>query len=171
MDVLWSWKSSNRLRLNSHKTQFIWLGTCQQLAKPDVVVLISSFPHFTFFSVVRDLGVILDQELTLDSHIHSLCRSSYHKLCQLRTVSEVPYQYCHSHTWHSFVTSRLDYCSTLYIGHPAIRLNCLDRVLRSAALLIGGVHVSKFDHVSFYRLDVLNWLPLRQRIEFRVAVL
>src|SRR6218665_1636085 len=33
MDALGTWMSSNRLRLNSLKTKFIWLGTRQQLAK------------------------------------------------------------------------------------------------------------------------------------------
>src|SRR6218665_221251 len=70
---------------------------------------------------------------------------------------------------HSFVPSRLGYCSSLYIGLPATRLNCLDRVLRSAAPLIG--RVSKFDHISAYMRDVLLWLPLSQRIQFRLAVL
>src|SRR6218665_3366955 len=49
------------------------------------------------------------------------------------------------------------------------RLNCLNRVLRCAARLIG--RVSKFDHISAYMRGVLHWLPLRQRIEFRVAAL
>src|SRR6218665_1632529 len=31
--------------------------------------------------------------------------------------------------------------------------------------------ISKFDHISAYMWDVPHWLPLRQRIEFRVAVL
>src|SRR6218665_1444710 len=35
--------------------------------------------------------------------------------------------------------------------------------------LIG--RVSKFDHISAYMRDVLHWLPLRQRIEFKVPVL
>src|SRR6218665_61269 len=46
---------------------------------------------------------------------------------------------------------------------------CHSPELRSAARLIG--RVSKFDHISAYMRDVLHWLPLRQRIEFRVAVL
>ena len=48
MEALGSWMSSNRLRLNSHKTQFIWLETRQQLAKLDMAVLTSAFFQFTF---------------------------------------------------------------------------------------------------------------------------
>src|SRR6218665_2144953 len=41
--------------------------------------------------------------------------------------------------------------------------------LRSAAHLIG--RGSKFDHIFAYMRDVLHWLLLSQRIQFRVAVL
>src|SRR6218665_341151 len=72
METLEPWMSSNRLRLNPHKTQFIWLGTRPPLAKLDMVSLHSPFPYFTVPSTVRDLGVPLDQELTLAPHIRSL---------------------------------------------------------------------------------------------------
>src|SRR6218665_2535053 len=42
-------------------------------------------------------------------------------------------------------------------------------VLRSAARLLG--QIPKFGHVSSYMLEVLHWLPIRQRIEYRVASL
>ena len=118
---------------------------------------------------VLDLGVTLDQELTLAPHINSLCRACYYQLRQLRTVSRSLTSTAAANLVHSIVTSRLDYCSSLYIGLPATRLNCLNHVLRSAARLIG--RLSKFVHISAYMRDVLHWLPLRQRIEFRVAVL
>src|SRR6218665_4009901 len=44
----------------------------------------------------------------------------------------------------AFVANRLDYCCSLYAGLPACRLGSLDRVLRSAARLIGGI--PKFGH-------------------------
>src|SRR6218665_1679489 len=56
------------------------------------------------------------------------------------------------------------YCSSLYAGLPAWRL---DRVLRSATRLIGGI--PKFGHVSKYMLDVLHWLPAEQRISCRIV--
>src|SRR5678815_4877001 len=70
---------------------------------------------------------------------------------------------------HAFITARLDHCLTLYSGLPSSRLSCLDRVLRAAARLIG--QIPKYDHVTRYMLEVLHWLPVRQRIEYRVVSL
>jgi len=42
-------------------------------------------------------------------------------------------------------------------------------VLRSAAHLIGKLQ--RYDHVTRYKFDVLNWLPVRQRTEHRVVSL
>src|SRR6218665_2098598 len=64
LDALHVWMSSNRLRLNPTETQLIWLGTPQQLSKIDLASLTLKYPHFTFLTTVRDLGVILDPELT-----------------------------------------------------------------------------------------------------------
>src|SRR6218665_1069870 len=68
-DALNAWMSSNRLLLNPHKTQYIWLGTRQQL---DPESLSAEFPTFLFSTSVRDLGVILDQELSFGEHITAL---------------------------------------------------------------------------------------------------
>src|SRR6218665_237868 len=85
--LLNEWMSSNRLRLNPLKTQYIWLSTRQQLAKLDLVSLWHEFPTFVFSTSVRDLGVILDQELSFAEHISSLTRSCFYQLRQLRVVS------------------------------------------------------------------------------------
>ena len=63
----------------------------------------------------------------------------------------------------------LDYRCSLYAGFPAGLLGCLDRVFCSAARLIG--HKPKFAHVSSFMRDVLHWLPIEQRIEYRIAAL
>ena len=169
METLEAWMSSNRLRLNSSKTQFIWFGTRQQLAKIDLKVLAQEFPQFTFSSSVRDLGVTLDQELTFTRHINLLCRSCYYQLRQLRVVLRSLTFNAALTLVHSFVVSRLDYCSALYVGLPVTRVGCLDRVLRSAARLVG--RIPRFGHVSDYMRDVLHWLPFSQRITYRISSL
>src|SRR6218665_2279400 len=108
LDVLETWMSTN-----PSKTQFIWFGTRQQLAKLDLSAIAADFPHFIFSPVVCDLGVTLDQELTFAPHIHRLCRDSYYQLRQLRTVIRSLTSESTATLIHAFITARLDYCSSL----------------------------------------------------------
>src|SRR6218665_4069071 len=118
---------------------------------------------------VRDLGLTLDQQLTFGPHINRLCRDCYYQLRQLRVISRSLTSTATATLVHAFATSQLDYCSTLYIGLPAVRLGCIERVIRTAARLIGGI--PRTGHVSAYMLDVLHWLPLQQRIIFRIGAM
>src|SRR6218665_2953652 len=54
-------------------------------------------------------------------------------------------------------------------GLPLGLIGSLDQVLRSAGRLIG--HVPKYASVSAYMRDVLCWLPVFQRILYRVSAL
>ena len=62
------WMSSNRLKLNAGKTEFTWLGTRQQLAKLNMSPLQIKDQVVTLLDKVRDLGVIIDSKLTMESH-------------------------------------------------------------------------------------------------------
>src|SRR5678815_3563226 len=106
MQTLEAWMSSNRLRLNPNKTQYIWLGTRQQLAKINLEALALEFPWITFSSSVLDLGVTLDQELTFTRHINLLCRNRYYQLRQLRVLSRSLTSTAASTLVHAFVVSR-----------------------------------------------------------------
>src|SRR6218665_2141162 len=54
-------------------------------------------------------------------------------------------------------------------GLPLRLIGSLDQVLRSADRLIG--HISKYASVSASMRDVLRWLPVSQRILYRVPAL
>ena len=54
-------------------------------------------------------------------------------------------------------------------SHKLGRLGRLDRVLRSAARRTG--HIPKYASVSAYMRDVLHWLPVSQRILYRMSAL
>ena len=119
-----------------------------------MAALSAAFPLLTFSSAVRDLGVTLDCELNLSTHLNLLSRDCSYRLRQLRTVARSLTASATATLVHAFVANRLDYCSSLYAGLPACRLACLDRVLRSAARLSGGIPT--FGHVSRYIHDVLR---------------
>ena len=123
----------------------------------------------SFSSVVRDLGVLLDSELTLAPHINQVCRSCYYQLRQLRVIARSLSYKAAVSLVHAFVLSRLDYCSSVFVGLPRVRIESLERVHRAAARLIGGF--AKKDHISQYMREVLHWLPFPHRIAFRIASL
>ena len=65
-----NWMASNRLKLNPDKTQFIVLGSRQQLAKMNCDSIHLGNADIPFSLKVNCLGVILDAELTTVQHIY-----------------------------------------------------------------------------------------------------
>ena len=63
------------LKLNTDKTQLIWLGTRQQLAKLTLTQLQLSTLFVEFDSVVTDLGVVLDNQLSMGPQVTAVSRS------------------------------------------------------------------------------------------------
>ena len=70
---------------------------------------------------------------------------------------------------HAFMTGRLDNCSSILVGLPLALIARLDRVLRCAARLIGPLPMLRFQLITMR--DKLHWLPIAQRISYRIAVL
>jgi len=60
--------SSNRLKLNADKTQFVWLGPALQLDKVGDVRLRIGGVDISPLDHVRDLGVMLDSLLRYGPH-------------------------------------------------------------------------------------------------------
>ena len=90
IDSIHEWMSSNRLSLNTSKTQFIWLGTKHSLAKRDTDRLFSLHPSLTELTSVRNLGFIIDQELSMKDHIN--LPNSPQSLDVCWGLTTVPYQ-------------------------------------------------------------------------------
>src|SRR6218665_2836223 len=63
----------------------------------------------------------------------------------------------------------MDCCCSLVAGLLLGTLAWLDRVLRSAAHLVGGL--SKFSSITAYMRDVLHWLPISERIQYRITAM
>ena len=169
IEAVSAWMASNRLRLNQDKTQFLWFGSALQLAKRDSQVLSAMCPALLALTSARDLGVILDSELSFDKHVSKLSQSCYFQLRRLRTI-RTSLSPAALHTLvHAFVCSRLDFCNSSLYGVKASTVDRLQSIFNAAARLL--LNVSKFAHISAAIRDTLHWLPVKQRIEFRTSLL
>ena len=85
-----AWLRASRLRLNLTKTQVMWLGSSQQLAKLDIThVRVLSSCLRVMQDTAHDLGVVIDSQLSLSAHVAAVCRSGYYQLRQaVQSLSE-----------------------------------------------------------------------------------
>src|SRR6218665_37360 len=85
------WMSSNLLRLNPSKTEFVILGLSAQIKKihSDPSIHLSdnsSSTTFTSDASVRNLGVTFDPHLSFSNHISNLSRSCFMHIRDLRRI-------------------------------------------------------------------------------------
>ena len=63
---------SDHLHLNSDKTQFIWVGSRQQLASVSVTEIVLNGFSIKTSPIVTCLGVKIDAELTFSTHVKQI---------------------------------------------------------------------------------------------------
>ena len=86
--------------------------------------------------VVRALGVLLDQELSMNQHIDKVTSSSFYQLRRLRRMRRPVGKELVTQLVHSFVLSRLDYGNSVLWGLSKSAIKPLQRVQNAAARLI-----------------------------------
>ena len=111
-----TWMASNRLKLNPSKTEIIWLGSSRRLKHCPMDALNIAGVSIKPSSYVRDLGVYVDGDLSLEAHISQLSRTCFYHLRQLRVVRRsLTTDSAHS-LIRALVHSRVDYCNGVLAG-------------------------------------------------------
>lgn len=113
---------------------------------------------------VKNLGVIFDSALKFDRRINAVFQSSFFQLKLLSKAKSFLTFAEFGGVSHAFISSRLDYCNSLYIGMSQSNISRLQMVQNAAARLLTGIR--KFDHISPI-LQSLHWLPICNRTDFK----
>ena len=133
IEAVSSWMSSNRLCLNLDKTKYLWFGTRQQLGKRDTVALSNMSAAMVSDTVTRNLGLLLDQELSMGDHITKLSQVCFFHLRRIRVVRHSLTRNALLTLVHAFVCSRLDFCNSAMFGVHSYLLDRLQSILNAAA--------------------------------------
>ena len=72
-----NWMSSNRLRLNPDKTEFIWFGSAYNLKHVQLAPLVVSSIPIIPSTTVRDLGVYFDSTLSMRDQVAHCVQSCF----------------------------------------------------------------------------------------------
>jgi len=163
--------NNNRLKLNTDKTQVNWLGSTQQLMKVNTSDIHLQCGSVSCLSVVNSLGVLIYSNLSMSEHISNVCRLCFYQFRQIRGVRLWMTPPAVSTLIHAFIANvgyRVDYCNSLLYGIAEGLTQRLKRVQNMAARLVLGLR--KYDQISG-AIRGLRWLPVRQRIDYKVALL
>ena len=161
------WMLNNKLKLNSGKTEIIVFSSSYR-PRPALKNLVIASDTVDCSTTAKNIGVIFNNSLSMLPHVTAVCKSSFFHLRNIFKIRKfLSYDICKT-LIHAFVTARIDYCNSLLYGQPKCILKRLQSVLNSAARLI---HLtSRYEHVTLLLIQ-LHWLPIEQRITFKIAVI
>jgi hypothetical protein len=111
-----TWMQSNLLMLNDSKSEVVLLGTKQQLSKLSCLEISIGNVNIKPCTKVRNLGVIFDDNMPMEDHVNSVCKTSYFCIRLLGKLRKFLDGETAAVIAHAFVASRLDCCSSLLYG-------------------------------------------------------
>ena len=154
---------------NPEKTNFLMVGTQQLLHRLQSEISISFLgKEITPVSSAKDLGIILDNNLTYDQHIHQLTSLCMTKLCQINRVKNSYDRDSLCTIISALVLSKLFYCSTVWSNRTATNIKKLQAVQNFTCRII--TKTKKFEQIT-PALRQIKWLPVNEHLHYRDTIM
>jgi hypothetical protein len=168
VDDIASWVQSNRLKLNTDKTEMLWCATSRRQHQLPTTPTRISNDLITSSTSVRDLGIYLDVDLCVRSHVHNTVSVCFAVLRQLRSIRRSVLASAYQTLIVLLVLTKLDYGNAVLCGLPAHLIRRLQSVMNTTARSIAGLRSS--EHITS-TLAGLHWLQASEQIGFKLATL
>ena len=159
------------MAINSDKSEALLLSTphrTKQLASLGLTVVNAAGSSISFGDHFRTLGVVIDKHLSFDQHMASVCRSEYYHLKSIRQIRNMLTEDDANTLACAFVHSKLDYGNALLYNTSNENLKKMQRLQNALARV---VKQAPRRSPSLQILKQLHWLPVKARIDFKIASL
>jgi len=158
VDATSDWMKSNRLQSNPDKAEILWCATNRRQHQLPTTPLSIDGAAVDPVKSVRDLGIYIDADLVMRTHVQRTVSRCFAALRQLRQIVVLCHHQRSSHCMVvTLVLSKLDYGNAVLVGLPTHLVRRLQSVQNAAARLI--YHMRSADHISD-ALVTLHWLRL-----------
>ena len=164
-----TWMSENFLRLNPSKTEIIVLNNKHdKTTNPESLQTMSGQEPTKPVTLVRNLGVFLDSELSLSGHVTRTVRTCQLALMNLWKIQRMLGVNLKIKLVNSLIHSRIDYCNSLLAGSSAKDIGRLQKIQNSAARFVAGQR--RFQGTTNLRKQ-FHFLPVRERVQYKLCLL
>ena len=86
VDNIRNWMTNDKILLNDDKTEFLMIGTKQQLAKVNIDHILIGDCVIRPKGVVKNLRTWLDSTLSMNSHVSNTCSNAFYYLYNIRRI-------------------------------------------------------------------------------------
>ena len=160
---------TNKLKLNLDKTEFILIGS-----KNNRKQLLPHFPinilgnQVSPAQSVKNLEVVFDSNFTFSEHVSQVIKSTRTHARDLYSIRPLQNLKTSVLLANALVSSRLDYCNSLFLSLRDFELRRLQLVQISLCRAV--TLSSKFSHIT-PQLKKLHWPPVRYRVIFKIGLI
>ena len=153
-----AWLIVDKLKLNEDNSEFMLIGTRQQLSKVRTDSLIVGDTQVKSVSEARNLGVWFYSNFQVRSHINKTCQSAFFSLYNIKRIRKyLPFEAAKSLV-QAFVISRIDYCNAILYGFSVLFRTTHTRTitLHKLLILLGSNHLLYYMVCLLYTLIGYN---------------
>jgi len=133
---------SNRHQLKSSKTEVMWCSTSRRQHLQPTSALSIGGNKVDSVTSVRELGIFIDADLVMRTHVKRTASQCFAVLRQLRQLRHLVPPATLQTLVVVLVLSRLDYGNSVLTGLPAYLLRQLQSVLNASARLIFHLYIA-----------------------------
>ena len=159
---------TNLLKLNDAKTEFIALGTPQQMSLAQDLSIKIGKDLIHRAGKVWNLGFMMDKFMKNSVHINHLSSFLYVMIKNIARIRPFLDKETCKTIVQALIASRLDYCNSLLLGSSEYQLDKLQCIQNMACRVI--CNRWKFDHISADMRE-LHWLCIKEWIIYKIAIL
>ena len=162
------WMLVNGLKLNDEKTEVILIGSKHFRSKLSDFSIQVGDNRVCSVSSVRNLGVIFDQSLSMETFVLKKCQIAVLNLRSIAGMRKYMDEDIAKTLIQAMVISKLDYANGLLYGVDKKLMRKLQLIQNSAARLIS--RIPRRAHITPI-LRQLHWLPIEARVHFKVLLI
>ena len=130
------WMINRMLKLNDNKTDMVIYMSQYHLNKYDRYDISIGDSTISPVECVRNLGVQIDQHLTMDKQVTAVCKSCNFHLYRIPSIRRYITTDAARSVVQALITSRLDYCNSLLVNLTNIQMKRLKSIQHKAARLV-----------------------------------
>lgn len=155
LNNLYQWFCHHNMKINEAKTQMIVLGTTGMLRNMEPVSITFNGAQVQESRVVRNLGVLIDRNLTFKDHVDSIVKRCTGTLIALNHAQHVIPRSTLPCLTQALVISILRYCLSVYGSCSNTQLHRVQKIINFCARVVSGRR--RHDHISDV-VQNLSWL-------------